>query len=156
MAEISRTFRWQRFVPDLGDNRDLPKPFYLEVAVGITREQLDQLLAAGKELHEKAYVDGPAGVVAAVDDLAKMLSPFIRMGKEPLVVDGKTVASLRDYLELCASMPNLVNALELPMAVRFCNQLGGDQELFFERLSGGFSSTPAPNGARAGSQGAAR
>lgn len=154
MAELKRTFRWQEYKPDIGENRELEKPFALEVAVGLTKEKLDELLALGKRITEKLYAQG--SLDEQLDDLTKMLEPFVRLGPEPLIVNGARVEDLRGYLKLCASMPDLVNMLEVPMAVRMVNSLGGPQELFFERLSGGFSTTRSRSAAKAGSQGAAR
>lgn len=153
MAELKRTFRWQPYVPEIGENRDLEKPFFLEVAVGLTREKVDELARLGSELMGKKYE--PDSLDQQLDDLTKMFEPFVRLGAEPLLVNGEAVKDLRGYLALCAKMPDLVNILELPMAVRMANTLGGTQELFFERLSGGFSIIRNRTAAKKESQGAA-
>lgn len=145
MAELTRTHRWLRYVPDLGDNRELPAPFYLEVASGLTKVQLveyhEALAAWSKVKHE------PEAFAAATTEL---LAPYVRMGREPLSVQGKPVEDLGAYVALGMEVMGESPVLELLRVVREYNELGGPKVLFSAPPSGGTSSTPATSTGRAG------
>lgn len=175
MPTLERLFRWERFEPDLGNNRELPPKarFYVEIAVGLTKERL-------RDLGEKwvaAWPNPKAIEVAVVVDevvatdltpaeplplgppraerLAAVFANIIRMGKEPLSFEGKPITTLAEYFELCGTLSNVLNLIELQRALIEANGVTGMQELFFERLSGGFTSTGGRNIGPAGSQTAA-
>lgn len=167
MANLSNLIRWQRFEPDLGENRTLPKPFYLEVAVGLTKPELLQLGEAIDAPVLPSREDGApepspeeveAALVAKADKLAVALAPWVRFGSEPLAINGEPVTTLTQLLRLyIRAASGAVGLLEVPMALRWFNGAGGGTtQLFFERLSGGFVSTTQPSNGKAGSQRAAR
>ena len=147
MATLERLYRWERFAPDIGNNRELEQPFYLELAVGLTKEQMTELRAKVTE-------------AMSPDDrdvrLAEALSAYVRLGAEPLLIDGKPVSTLQEYFATCATLVNAANLLEVPRAFAEANSFGGMSEVFFERLSGGFTSTAAQSNGKAGRQRAGR
>lgn len=155
MAELKRLWRWERFEPDLGDNRELERPFFLEIAVGLTKLQLQELRDALDQSRERPVPEGvsPAEAHAAV--LAELLEPYVRLGAEPLHANGKQVQSLGEYLALCAQLVDTANLMEVMLAVRQANSMSGEKSLFFERLSGGFTSMGSPRNGKAGNQRAA-
>lgn len=137
MADLTRTYRWERFIPNLGDNRDQPRPFYLELASGLTKEQLAVFAEGFQKMDTKEGLDG----------LSAHYAPFVRMGEEPLVFAGKAYPTLRDYFELLFSMAGGFNSLELTHTLADFNSAAGTRRLFFERLSGGSPGTGNPNSA---------
>ncbi len=143
MAELSHLNRWERFSPDIGDNRSLKAPFYLEVASGLPRVQLEAFSEGLTAAVEEAAAAGSEREKAEV--YAKAFAPYVRMGREPLCIGGKAYPTLADYLELITSMAGSYNHLELGHAVRDFNSVAGTRRLFFERLSGGSTGTPSPS-----------
>ncbi len=149
MPEFKSLIRWERFEPDLGSNRELePKArFYVELAVGATKEQLRDIAAQVDLVFDPpapAPVEGkapPTERPSPAAGLAKLFEPWIRLGKESLVVDGKPVTSLAEYFGLFDQVINTNNLIELPRAFGMYNSVNGARELFFERLSGGSTST---------------
>jgi len=166
MAALSSLIRWQQYQPDIGENRSLARPFFVEIAVGLTKPNLQALSDVSEPpllppRDESAPAVTPeeleAALQARVDALAAALAPYVRMGTEPLSVDGVAVDTLPKLLKLYTGLAaGPVALLELPSAVRWFNTAGGATQLFFERLSGGFASTTPGNTGRAGSQRAAR
>lgn len=184
MPNLTRTYRWERFEPHLGDNLELPpeRRFYLEVASGLTKEQLeaferatvtvDLVASAEKELQPErdrmeAVQKDPAStseqVTAALEEWAtkfqnavnqalaahfeRALTPVVRLGAEPLTVDGTAITTLRAYLDLIVKLGGQYNLRELASTVRGYNTLEGAKALFSERPSGGGSSTRAKSSA---------
>lgn len=145
MADLTRTHRWLRYVPDLGDNRELAAPFYVEVASGLTKVQLSDYHAAlrawGETKHE---------LEAFAAATTELLTPYVRMGREPLSVQGRRVLDLGAYIALGMEVMGESPVLELLRVVREYNELGGPKVLFSAPPSGGTSSTPAPSTGRAG------
>ena len=142
MADLTRTHRWESFVPDLGDNRAQPKPFFLLIASGLTKENLRAFHASLDALG--ARMVEVADDAARIDAWAEVFAPYVQMGDEPLVIDGKPIATLRDYLALLlVEVQGQYNTIELSLALADYNSFQGTRRLFFERLSGGPLSTPA-------------
>jgi hypothetical protein len=151
MANLDNLIRWQKFLPDLGENRSLKKPFYVLLAVGLSKLDLQRLMDSLDALKPKppAEGDAPAPEVSeeqaaneAAEKLAAALAPFVKLGSEPLVVNGENIDSLAKLLKLYAQLPaGGAATLELAWALRYFNGIGGQSELFFERLSGGVAGT---------------
>ncbi len=146
MATLSRLHRWLQYVPDLGDNRELPQPFYLEVASGLTKLQLadyfERMRGWSQARHESTE--------GMVEGLEALLAPHVRMGKEALVIDGAPVTSLRAYLALVANLLGESPLFEMLRLVPEYNQvMEGPKATFSARLSGGSASTPTPSTERA-------
>ena len=152
MAELSCLNRWERFVPDLGDNRTLLRPFYLEVASGLPRVQLEAFTDALAKVLESSPT---ATEREKVEAWAAAFAPYVRFGREPLVLAGKPIAGLADYFEALFSMSGSYNHLELGHVVRDFNSFEGTRRLFFERLSGGLAGTPGQSSGNTANQGAA-
>ncbi len=149
MANLTRTYRWLRYIPDLGDNRELPKPFYLELTSGLTKLALagfyERLRVWSEEKHE--------GAEAFVEATTALLSPHVRMGAEPLSLEGRPITTLREYIAMGLDVLGESPVLELVRMVREYNELGeGPKLVFFERPSGGTSTTPIPSTERAASE----
>jgi hypothetical protein len=150
MANLTRTFRWERLVPDLGDNKEQPKPFYLEVASGLSileRQDVGTALqAAFVELQDDFTTDAYAVKAASA------LSGVVRLGAEPLTVAGVPVATLEEYFKLVLPFPGSPNWFEVVRALTDFNSADGSKALFFARHSGGPVGIPAPSAAKAANQ----
>jgi len=135
--------RWERLEPRLGNNLTQPqaKRFYLEVNASLTKAQLvafqDAQVAAMNASNDAKDFS------RSVKPMTDALAPFVRMGAEPLLVDGKPVATLEQYVELCLSMAGLFNLLEMTRTVREYNELGGTFAHFSKWRSGGDFGTRA-------------
>jgi len=124
--------RWERYVPDLGDNRTLERPFFLLVRGGLTEAQLQE---HGEKLRS---LDGTP------ESAARALADVVRLGDEPLTLDGQAVTTLEEYVRAVWTASRFDVWLELVRAVAWHNSLEGRRALFSARLSGGWASTPAP------------
>lgn len=134
MPSFDSLARWEKYVPNLGTNRDEPRPFYLRIAAGLTMEEFAAVMdRVASALREQA-ARGP-GLVA------KALEGVVEMGAEPLSVRGKPVSTLADYLELAARQAAGDLLMELLSAVRRYNSVEGSTELFFRRGSGSRTGT---------------
>ena len=58
MPSLTRSFRWERFVPDLGENRELAKPFFLEIASGLSILERKDAVDAIHVAQWSSYADG--------------------------------------------------------------------------------------------------
>jgi hypothetical protein len=85
-------------------------------------------------------LDGATTGEELADRLSVGLQPFVQF-KESVTINGKPIASLRDYLALVLETTKLFNVLELIFAIVHANSVAGSQELFFARPFGGFSTT---------------
>lgn len=162
MPNLDSLIRWQPYAPDLGENRESKRPFYVELAVGLTKADLAQLGesvsalaeepadAANENKGARTEDEMRARLEADADTLARALTPWVRLGKEPLSVNGEAVDTLPKLLRLYTRISGgAVAMLELATALRFFNTAGGKTQLFFERLSGGsVSTTPTGRAAR--------
>lgn len=119
---------WERCPPNLGDNRKQERPFYFLVRANLTIAERD------------SYVDRLSSLIGSKDTtpekLAELLGEFIRMGDEPLTVDGKPIASLLDYLHLLNTLAGTPLVNELFGWVPYVNSMEGARDRFFEQRSG--------------------
>lgn len=144
MAKLEYLHHWAKYVPDIGNNRELEKPFYLEVATGLSFERLER---AKKELKELADLGlSPKDFAART---AAIFDGMVRMGAEPLEVGGTPVPGLAEYLEMVVAHAG-VGYLEVMKTVYRFNSVGEADRLFSERHSGGTASTPVQSAAKAG------
>jgi hypothetical protein len=145
VANLDNLIRWQEFRPDLGENRNLARPFYVELAVGLTKPDLQRLAEALDTLSKTEVTEGADPVAhneARAEKLAGALGEWVRMGPESLTVNGEAIDTLPKLLKLYARVSaGSVAMLELATALRWFNSTGGTTQLFFERLSGGSVST---------------
>jgi hypothetical protein len=139
--------RWQRFAPDIGRNREMPEHerLVLEVAVGLSRTQLEKLRlgtrfvptpAAKGETPEDTEARRSADDARVVEMWDQVLAPYVRIRGEH-TIDGKPIANLRAYL---SAVPPVLG-LDVYRALVHFNSLGGTEELFSARLSGGLPTT---------------
>lgn len=163
MANLTRKPRWVRFEPDLGNNLELPpeERFYLEIASSLTKEQLTEafltLKAEMESVAETAKAEGRAETAAELAGaITKGIGEYVRTG--PLTVDGVKVDGLSGYLEhVVAGLADQggYNIEEVTVQLRRVNSFTGSRALFYERLSGGATSTQPPSTGLGGSQTAA-
>lgn len=150
MANLTRAWTWERWVPPLGDNPG-DKPFFLELASGLTKELLEGFMAD----YEKAtappeVAEGVDRWRAYADQVGAVLSKVARLGNEPLrIVDEHgalvfEVKTMGDFCLLALQGPKSI-LWELTRAIGSYNTVGGQLELFYARHSGGTGSTPAPS-----------
>lgn len=149
MANLTRTWSWEKWVPPLGDNPG-NKPFYLELASGLTKEQLSGFQDGfSKAMEPPPEVEGDRWRAWA-EQLAGAFGHAVRLGAEPLrLVDEQgavafEVKALADFFLLLLQGPRTV-LFELSRALVTYNTLGGQVELFYARHSGGTGTTPAPS-----------
>jgi hypothetical protein len=172
MPDLKLNQRWERFAPTLDGNDELPRPFFFEVACGLTRAEmrqfddaLERLLvekmkaataeigeppedAAAKDAWQEQLADRL--ITGEIDAVATALEPYVRMGSEPLTIGGKPITTVRAYLEAVAVVADQEALREPLKALHTLNSLGGRQQLFSKRRSGGFTTTPDRSAAKKG------
>lgn len=141
MANLTRTWRWERFDPDLGENRSLPEAqrFSLEVASGLTAAQLQDVFKAIASVSEAAEGDVPAVYSQALETVVRVKAP---PPGQLHTIAGKPIATLKDYIDVILGMAGVYNVRELALAVREFNSISGTERLFWARQSGGSPTTP--------------
>lgn len=148
MADLKSASRWERYVPNLGENRELERPFFLRVRTNLTRVELGEYLGRYEEFI-KVDQDDPVA-------FARVFEGIVEMGSEPLSINGQAVAGLDGYIGVLIGLTGVDLILELVEEVSRLNSVKGTRELFFARLSGGRSGTgPAAPGTAEPSNGSA-
>jgi len=151
MANLKRTYRWEKWAPNLGDNRELPEAerLHLELATGLTAAKLSEVAKALRLVAEEKFQapakDTPAesleaAVRSAADDMlarqrrviVAALSDVVRVRGGPHHVDGKVLTSLEDYVALAQGFADagLLLLTELREALWAFNSVEGPDELF--------------------------
>lgn len=165
MPELNLTSvtRWQRYVPDLPGNREAKAPFYFELNASLTKEQLRAVRTKAEPLPEPIGagqapppMDPEASRQARVKRYAEAFTPYVRLGAEPLKLDGADILTLEQYLDAMSRLAFEGWFLEPGIALQHANSLGDLVGFFSERLSGGFTSTTAKSSGQAESQRAGR
>lgn len=141
MASFDSISRWERYVPTLGNNRELEQPFFLRVKASMTRPEY--------EAFESRLKEAPA----TAEGFATVFAGLVELGAEPLNVNGKPIDSIPAYLELACEQPSGELLMELTGAVRYHNSVTGAREAFFARLSGGSAFTARAPGAAGAADG---
>lgn len=146
MANLT-TKRWERYVPDLGDNRELPEGqrLELEVATGLTAAEMQALAEATRA------VTGDDAIAA----LGAVLEPYVRV-RGAHTINGADVRTLPEYLKAVASLADGYSVAEVTTALVRANTLTRDDEVFSQRQSGGWVSTPRRAAANVGAPTAGR
>ena len=167
MADLKLNKRWEPYAPRLDGNHELERPFLLELQCGLTRAEMRAVDEQVRALHAerfKAVGDAMPELSrdASIDErrewaemladrllemevgvAAEVLSPFVRMGQEPLTIAGKPVTTFRGYLEAVSVVSDQAALQEPLRALRAANSLNGEQVLFSKRRSGGSTTTPS-------------
>lgn len=149
-------FHWERFEPNIGDNRRLPadQRFFVEVACGLSKVELKAAKRAldftnlspniadctvkaqetkaedetAEEALERVVFDAMNALSA--DRLADGWAPFFRMGNTPLTINSKAITNLREYLHCIIQQPGRYNIIELAKVLSRLNSVEGSRELF--------------------------
>ena len=139
MAELN-LWHWEKYVPTIGENATLEKPFYLRVKVGLTKAEFTNVM--GKLSESKT-----------ADDVSAAFSVCFELGDEPLNVNGAPISSMLDYVKIAESQRNADLIAEMIWTLGNFNSVEGRRLTFSERLSGGSASTRsgAPKTANASS-----
>lgn len=129
--------QWDRYEPDVGNNRELPKQsrVFLLVERGLSVRQRE---AYAKEL-QAAFTGDAAGLTHR---LAAVLSMHLKWGGEALKHAEGEVTTLEQYLELVNSRPGVPWTEELLGLVLRANSFGREDAQLFERPSGTAPGTP--------------
>lgn len=150
MADITRTYRWEKFAPDLGNNLELEeaKRFYLEIASGLPPARLVQFEEdIGKAAKAENVAESAALYTAAMNGLVRVVGEN--------TIAGTPVNTIKDYVALLIGTPetsvDLFNLIEVTVALREFNSLTGQARLFWRRHSGGLLSTPGQSVAKSAS-----
>ncbi len=170
MANFERLFHFEKFVPNLGNNRELlTDQLTLDLAVGLTKVQLRAFARGPKEANEapagslsvdEAQLQGSALELARIrlqneafkTKLAELWGPYVKMGPGNHSVEGVPITSLRDYLSLVVDQPGIFNLIELREEVMRLNSVEGTRALFSDAPAGGSTSTRRPSVGLEGSQ----
>lgn len=145
MVALTRRHGFRKWCPDIGENRDLPEDerLYLEVAVGLTKQQLVEV---GERINQAASAKGDIAeaVRAAYVDA---LTPYVRVFEGPHTVDGMRLETLGDYVHIVQQGRDagLVALRDVLAAVQRFNSFAGPDELFSLRHSGGSAGTRGPS-----------
>lgn len=166
MANLDNVFSWERWAPNIGDNRTRAggPVLWLQLATGLTAAQLagmktrwggiakvplelppvvpDELPEARAAAIDATFTTFKAGVRAVV---VGALGDLVRVEGGPHTVAGKPLATLEDYVGLIQERADMgFPALgELRGALERFNSMEGPDELFSRRSSGGARSTDA-------------
>jgi hypothetical protein len=166
MAEIGFLHRWERYAPDLGDNRQRANSerLWIEVKSSMTRAELDafnqSIVALHRErgerlgqhmkaVHDLEPTEAKAKTDAFLEELLQFvadsyvaaLRPCVRLvGRHTL--GGKPCESLDQYIAILLPLSDAFNIIELLDVVKAANSVSGTTALFSERRSGGWVGTP--------------
>jgi hypothetical protein len=153
MANLTRTWRWEQFHPDLGENLDLPPKDRLTLRIAsalptarisdLRRDFYAAIVAAVKD--ERPTAEATA---AAAEAFAVVFAGIVEVVGDNTIA-GKPVATLAQYLAAILDCSGIYSLTELLEAVIGFNSLEGTQRLFSERHSGGLLSTRAQSAAKA-------
>lgn len=140
--------RWERYVPDLPGNRASPQPFHFQLNASMSKEQARELRHAMEPLEpapDAAPVSPDERRKAKVARYAAALEPYVKLGPDPLSLDGQPVKSLLEYLDAMSQLEFEAYFYEVGWSLQRINSVEGLTAFFSERLSGGFTTTPAPS-----------
>lgn len=155
MANIPKAFHFERFVPNLGENRQMPpaEQLALELATGMSKTDLNAFTKAwraafalsaeapAEETPEAAEVRESALLDSRSDSLGAGFGQFVKLERGGHTLDGMPINNLRDYLRALMDQPGGYALLELYREVRRLNSVDGTQALFSSALSGGSAGT---------------
>lgn len=149
-------FHWERFEPNIGDNRALPvdQRFFLEVACGLSKVEMKQAkraidftslspnvaectaLAQESKAEDETHAEALERVVfEQVNELSALKisdgwSRFFRMGTVSLTIDGKPIENLLGYMRCIIQQEGRYNVIEMAKTLARLNSVEGSRELF--------------------------
>lgn len=130
MADLT-LWHWEKYAPSIGANRNLPSPFYLRIKAGIPKARLRQLL------------DGKA---TTADEWHAAICDLVEMGEEPLVLDGRPVNGLTEYLAMALEQSGGAILSELIGAIIWHNSVAGAKKNTSSLAFGGAFGMPDASG----------
>ncbi len=164
MAQFEKAFHFERFVPNLGNNRALPPHDQLALLLATGMTKVD-LIAFGKGLSE-AFKAEPLEPPAAgltpeahaealatlrldrrSEVLAEQWAPYAKLERGGHSIEGRAVSTLRDYVRALGEQRGMYGILELRTEVQRLNSIEGTAALFSDAPSGSSASTGDPSGA---------
>lgn len=130
--------RWDKYYPDIGNNRALPVEgrVYLEVERGLSTRAREAFYREVMAVFSSASVPQAEGVPSFPHRLAAVLSMHVKYGAEPLKHEGGEVTTLEGYVELVLDLGQQSLLDELIGLVRKANSFGKEDADFFVRPSG--------------------
>lgn len=130
--------KWEKYYPDLGNNRALPVEgrVFLEVERGLSTRAREAFYREVMAVFSSASVPQAEGAPSFSHRLAAVLSMHLRFGSEPLKHEGGSVTTLEQYVELVFDLGQQALLDELIGLVRKANSFGKEDADFFERPSG--------------------
>jgi hypothetical protein len=153
MANLASLQRWEKYAPDVGNNRSLPEAerLYVDVCCSLSRLELQAFDAKLQEMHRQRLARAEKGDGTGEEDLNALLVDGYGGALESIVrlvgthtLGGKPVTTLREYVQAVAPLADGYAVLELVAVVREANSVGGAMQLFSGRRSGGWAGTPVP------------
>lgn len=152
MADLSSK-KWVRYEPSIPGNAELPEAqrFYLEVQAGLSVLEYSEASKAFVDVWSAGKRDDPE----VGTKLATPIEAFVRLGKEPLTLNGAPVTSLAEYLQAFAQQVGAPLLVELIGCFGWHNSYEGQRVVFSVRSFGGSTGTastptePAENQAAA-------
>lgn len=172
-----RSFHFEVFVPNLGDNHKLPadQQLRLLLATGVTKKDLRIFEKAGQVKVSPQEII--AGAIERVDEkitkaddaeaaleefhdklleatydlqaagLAKVWADYVKLERGGHTIDGRAVGTLEQYLQVIVRQNGLFNFVEIGKAFRQYNSAEGAFRLFSNALSGGSTGTDSQSSA---------
>ena len=151
-------YKWVRYVPDIGNNRELETPLLLEVRTGLSRDELrawSEAVAKAQQPVIDLFDSEPnapeekfLATKAATDaEMARVISENVRLVGTH-TVDGEPLETMAQYLAIVDRLATSAHAKELIRLVPHLNTLREEDALFSERLSGGLATTPRRSAAK--------
>lgn len=141
MADLSSK-KWVRYEPSIPGNAELPEAqrFYLEVQAGLSVLEYSDASKTFFDVWSTIKRDDPQ--LGA--KLAEPLAPFVRLGKEPLTLNGEPVVDLASYIQTFAQTIGAPLLVELIGCFGWHNSYEGQRVVFSVRSFGGSTGTASP------------
>lgn len=166
MANFEKAFHFRRFVPNIGNNKQLPQPdqLALELATGMTKVDVlafnsgirtslksvpppfvapeGMTPEAADEAKANAVLDHRAGVLAGI------WGPYVRLEHGGHTIEGRPVGNLGEYLRALIGQNGSFAIMEISNEVARLNSVDGTLALFSDALSGGSAGTDDQSSAK--------
>lgn len=151
MATFAKAFHFERFVPCLGNNRDLSptEQLAIEIATGMSKTDMAAFAKGwaaafeppadppADETPETAVARSAAHLDHQSETLATHWGAFVKLERGGHSIEGVEVNNLRAYLRVFIDQPGGYSLLELSREVYRHNSVDGTRALFSAARSGG-------------------